>query len=188
MKPIRNLSLTLSGIVAVIFISGCATGPKRLEPINTPPPQGELLKGLDVIQQPELEPEWGDFVKAHYPRWRQHYWVDRGNWGNRGYVVGMPVTNTAPVEAQIMPLPVAPVEPVIVPVAPPTIVESTPPKIETEEKTTTYTVRKGDSLWRIAGRVYGNPFKWPRIYKANQGKIKNSNKIYAGQVLTIPQN
>ncbi len=51
----------------------------------------------------------------------------------------------------------------------------------------TYTVKKNDSLWRIAGREYGDPNKWPVIYRANQDKIKNPNLIYAGQELQIPQ-
>jgi nucleoid-associated protein YgaU len=58
--------------------------------------------------------------------------------------------------------------------------------VETPAKPTTYTVKKGDCLWRIAGRVYHNPFKWGRIYRANKDKIKNPNRIYPKQVLTIP--
>ena len=50
-----------------------------------------------------------------------------------------------------------------------------------------YVVKKGDSLWKIAGKVYHNPLKWPRIYRANRDKISNPNKIYPSQVLTIPQ-
>jgi len=69
----------------------------------------------------------------------------------------------------------------------PSIVESTPPVIEKVDRPTSYTVKKGDSLWKIAGRVYRNPLKWPRIYRANQDKIKNPHRIYPGQVLTIPQ-
>jgi nucleoid-associated protein YgaU len=49
-----------------------------------------------------------------------------------------------------------------------------------------YTVKKGDCLWFIAGKVYGNPLKWPKIYKANKGKIKNPDRIDPGQVLEIP--
>ena len=52
---------------------------------------------------------------------------------------------------------------------------------------TSYTVKKGDSLWRIAGKVYHNPLKWPRIYRANKDKIKSPHRIYPGQVLKIPQ-
>ena len=32
----------------------------------------------------------------------------------------------------------------------------------------TYEVVKGDSLWKIAQRVYGNGTQWPRIYAANR--------------------
>ena len=175
---------------AALLAGGCATGPKKLEPVNTPPPKGQLLKGLDVVQQPELESDWADFVKQRYPLWRQHYWVDRGQWGNRGYLIGGPATNVAPTETQITPLPVVPAQPVVTappPDAPPVIIEMAPPKVEAPEKPKTYTVKKGDCLWRIAGRVYGNPLKWPRIYQANKDKIKTPGKIYPGQVLKIPQ-
>lgn len=51
----------------------------------------------------------------------------------------------------------------------------------------TYTVVKGDCLWRIAKRFYGNGSKYPVIYDANRGVIGgNPNLIYPGQVLTIP--
>ena len=104
--------------------------------------------------------------------------MDRGQWGNRGYIVGRPAADAEPViEAQIPPLPPAA----------PAIIESEPPKVETPEKPTKYVVKKGDSLWKIAGKVYHNPLKWPRIYRANKDKITNPNKIYPSQVLTIPQ-
>ena len=51
----------------------------------------------------------------------------------------------------------------------------------------TYTVVKGDSLWLIAKRYYGNGSKYTLIYKANKGKIKNANLIYPGQKLFIPK-
>ena len=51
---------------------------------------------------------------------------------------------------------------------------------------TTYTVVKGDSLWKIAKKYYGNGSKYTVIYEANKDKIKNPNLIYPGQVLTIP--
>ena len=181
-SPVRIfLSLALVGGTTLVF-SGCATSQKRMKPVNEEQ-KSEFLKGMDVVEKPELEPEWADFVKERYPNWRRHYWVDRGQWGNRGYIVGHPSAEAEPVvESQITPLPPAQA-------AAPTIVENEPPpKIETPEKPTKYVVRKGDSLWKIAGKVYGNPLKWPRIYRANKDKIKNPNRIYANQVLTIPQN
>lgn len=54
----------------------------------------------------------------------------------------------------------------------------------------TYTVVKGDSLWRIAGKsdVYGNPYQWPLIYKANVDKIKHADKIYPKQSFDVVKN
>src|ERR1017187_6571521 len=171
------LSWDLMGAAELVF-NGCETQQKRMQPVNEEQ-KSEFLKGMDVVEKPELEPEWADFVKDHYPNWRHHYWVDRGQWGNRGYIVGRPAAENEPVVEQITPLPPAP--------AAPTIVENEPPKVEVPEKPTKYVVRKGDSLWKIAGKVYGNPLKWPRIYRANKDKIKNPNKIYVNQVLKVPQ-
>ena len=56
----------------------------------------------------------------------------------------------------------------------------------TAPKVRTYTVKKGDTLWGIAKKYYGNGAKYPTIYDANKDKIKNPNLIYAGQVLTLP--
>lgn len=53
-------------------------------------------------------------------------------------------------------------------------------------KTKTYTVVKGDCLWNIAKKYYGDGSKWTKIYNANKSKIKNPNLIYPGQKLTIP--
>jgi hypothetical protein len=169
--------MCVSALVALV--AGCATGQKNLQPVNEQQ-KSEVIKQLDVVEQPAIEPEWADYVKDHYPNWRQHYWVDRGQWGNRGYLMGKPTAENEPVvETAITPLPP-------VTAAPPAIVESEPPKIEQADKPTKYVVKKGDSLWKISGKVYHNPLKWSRIYKANKDKIKNPNKIRPGQVLTIP--
>ena len=51
---------------------------------------------------------------------------------------------------------------------------------------TTYTVKSGDSLSKIAKAQYGDASKWKRIYEANREKIKNPDLIYPGQEFTIP--
>lgn len=58
---------------------------------------------------------------------------------------------------------------------------------ETAPKANTHTVIKGETLWGIAKKYYGDGAKYDRIYNANTDKIKNPNLIYVGQVLTIPQ-
>ena len=50
----------------------------------------------------------------------------------------------------------------------------------------TYTVKRGDCLWKIAAAIYGDPHRWREIYQANTDKIKNPNLIYPGQQLVIP--
>jgi nucleoid-associated protein YgaU len=52
-----------------------------------------------------------------------------------------------------------------------------------------YLVESGDNLWNIAGQdsVYGNPYQWPLIYKANQSQINDADLIFAGQSFNIPK-
>ena len=47
-------------------------------------------------------------------------------------------------------------------------------------------VEKGESLWAIAGRVYGDPKLYPRILTANRGRIANPDAIFPGMTLDIP--
>ncbi|MFQ5867968.1 MAG: LysM peptidoglycan-binding domain-containing protein [bacterium] len=45
-----------------------------------------------------------------------------------------------------------------------------------------------DCLWNIAKKesIYGDPWKWKRIYEANRDKIVDPDLIYPGQRLIIP--
>ena len=47
-----------------------------------------------------------------------------------------------------------------------------------------YTVQRGDTLWGIAKKFYGNGSKYPEIAKANN--ISNPDIIHTGQVILIP--
>lgn len=54
----------------------------------------------------------------------------------------------------------------------------------------TYTVKSGDSLWKISARhdVFGSGAQWRKLYEANKKVIgKNPNLIYPGQKLVIPK-
>ena len=50
----------------------------------------------------------------------------------------------------------------------------------------TYTVKKGDCLWKIAKQFYGKGSSYTKIYDSNNNQISDPNLIYPGQVLTIP--
>jgi len=48
-----------------------------------------------------------------------------------------------------------------------------------------YTVIRGDSLWKIAVRAYGDGYKWVEIAKTN--KLVNPGIIHPGNVLVLPR-
>jgi len=48
----------------------------------------------------------------------------------------------------------------------------------------TYTVQRGDTLWSIASRQYGNGQRWRDIAAANG--ITNERQLAVGQVLVLP--
>lgn len=52
---------------------------------------------------------------------------------------------------------------------------------------TTYTVKPGDSLSKIAADHYGKASDWNKIYEANRDTIKDPDKIFPGQELNLPQ-
>ena len=49
-----------------------------------------------------------------------------------------------------------------------------------------YRVRRGDSLWRIADRCYGNGRQFPAILAANSRAIRNPDLIFPQQRLYVP--
>lgn len=48
----------------------------------------------------------------------------------------------------------------------------------------TYTVVRGDTLWKIAIAMYNDGYKWVEIAQSN--KLANPNLIHPGNVLTLP--
>jgi nucleoid-associated protein YgaU len=50
----------------------------------------------------------------------------------------------------------------------------------------TYTVKSGDTLWKIAQEMYGNGSRYMKIFEANTDKLENPDRIFPGQELVIP--
>lgn len=47
-------------------------------------------------------------------------------------------------------------------------------------------IRKGDSLWRVSQRRYGQGVRYTTIFEANRDQIRDPNLIYPGQIFEIP--
>ncbi|ATU92178.1 LysM peptidoglycan-binding domain-containing protein [Phyllobacterium zundukense] len=48
-------------------------------------------------------------------------------------------------------------------------------------------IRRGDNLWRISRRTYGEGMRYTTIYLANKEQIRNPDMIYPGQVFALPE-
>ena len=99
-------------------------------------------------------------------------------------------------EPPVAPKPVAPPvtpppPPLLKPAAPAPVAESEPatPRpvaAPITAATRTYVVQPGDSVYRIAERVYGDPMQWKKIRDANKDRLGPDNQVRAGQVLVLP--
>ncbi|WP_309084011.1 LysM peptidoglycan-binding domain-containing protein [Chelativorans sp.] len=48
-------------------------------------------------------------------------------------------------------------------------------------------IRRGDTLWQISRRVYGRGVRYTTIYLANQQQIRDPDRIWPGQIFTVPE-
>ncbi len=64
--------------------------------------------------------------------------------------------------------------------------EEIPVESEVKVSTREYTIKKGDTLWKIAQNELGKGYRWKYIYELNKDVIKNPNKLRAGKKIVIP--
>lgn len=62
-----------------------------------------------------------------------------------------------------------------------------PHPLEGAEPGGLYRVAPGDSLWRIAAGIYGDPLLWPQLHAANAATIPDPDRIHPGQILVLPR-
>lgn len=55
------------------------------------------------------------------------------------------------------------------------------------DRTASFVVKKGDTLWGIAATRYKNHWQWRKIWKLNKTSIRNPNRIFPGQVFTLAE-
>lgn len=48
-------------------------------------------------------------------------------------------------------------------------------------------IRRGDNLWTISRRIYGQGIRFSTIYQANDSQIRNPHMIFPGQVFVLPE-
>lgn len=66
--------------------------------------------------------------------------------------------------------------------AEPQVIEQAP---LTESKNSVI-IRRGDTLWQISRRIYGQGVRYTTIYLANEDQIPNPDLIEPGQIFTVP--
>jgi len=47
-------------------------------------------------------------------------------------------------------------------------------------------VERGESLWKLADEVLGDPYLWPYIYRANKNRLPDPDQLTVGMSLVIP--
>ncbi|MFZ4530744.1 MAG: LysM peptidoglycan-binding domain-containing protein [Alsobacter sp.] len=101
-----------------------------------------------------------------------------------GAVAPGPLQQAAPVPPASPPVVAMPTPPGAAPVkrGP----ASNPPADAVVAEIRTASVTRGDSLWRISKRIYGDGQRYTVIYTANAPQIREPNLIYPGQVFVLP--
>jgi nucleoid-associated protein YgaU len=95
-----------------------------------------------------------------------------------------PATDSAALEVSPAPAPVAYMPPAPVQTMTPDPALSSATPTASSAAGNSYTIQKGDPLWKIASQHYGDGKKWHQIADANPGLSPSTLRI--GQTITIP--
>jgi nucleoid-associated protein YgaU len=87
------------------------------------------------------------------------------------------LAEVAALKAKLVPEPATNVAPPSIPVT--NVVAEVP-------KPRTHVVARGDTLYSLAARYYGNRAEWVKIYEANRAALPNKDQLRIDQMLVIP--
>jgi len=181
----KKFLFVITGIMVLsLAVSGCVSISKYTPPANEE--EKPVFKaGGTGKEQPKVKIEVELLEKPDLSKFSAPRTPDTDVSGNRGNLPGglLSAKGSMPAQASAgqpkawwATMPEEPVK---------TITEELPQAVE--PVMTKYKVKKGQTLADVSKEVYGTTKKWKKIYNANKEKIKNPDKIYAGQVLNIPQ-
>lgn len=148
-------------ITVLIFISGCQQ--KLAES-----PYGAKEQG------------WEEFIKNTYPDWDPPHTVPPEKSEIAAPQDDAPIIVNEDTEIIVGG---ENVDPIITPDADKQVEEA---EVNITTEFQTYTIQKGDTLWKISRQFYGSGKEWRKIFQANQDKISNPDKIKPGIEIRIP--
>jgi nucleoid-associated protein YgaU len=64
--------------------------------------------------------------------------------------------------------------------------QMTVPEVVSQGLPAEYTVKQGDSLWKISQQAYGTGYEWQKVYEANKAVVSDPNLLEIGTKITLP--
>jgi LysM repeat protein len=110
--------------------------------------------------------------------------VPKREWAGRVAAVAAAIIAIAMFAAWPRAVQVARVPLAVVPLAP--SVTAPAPRAPAGPIAPVYRVRTGDTLWSIAARSLGDPFRWPELWRANAGKRMSDGARFVDPDLIMP--
>lgn len=143
--------------------------------------------GPRLAQTPygEKEQEWTSYVKGAYPGWTPPKTIPPVETARISE--GRPAMSPPPVaDEMIIDYERTTIEIPVAPALTPAVQMETPAPVKAAPAAETYTVKQGDTLWKISNKVYGNGVHWKKIQEANKTILKGGTNLKPGMILDIP--
>ena len=153
----------------------------------------------EVAKPTGKEAKWDAVVQDSYPSWqapKKSATQQELNTPAIQAVPAEPIIETSTTPQPVKPVVVQAAQPEPAPkqavVAPKKIETANPnsdlkAQLDRSENGVYYTIKLGDSFWKLSKSFYGTGMKWQTISKANAGNYKSPTKLVIGKKLFIPK-